>query len=96
MANIDELIQFAQQDNRVCPKADYWNGLWEKLPDKKRVGAGWNPPLPLILAGAYCTSDDEKRDRLVVHLRYAEQKGVLDSIELYLKGLNGDQWVYGE
>jgi len=28
MSKIDELIEYVQKDNRVCPKANYWNELW--------------------------------------------------------------------
>ena len=39
MSKIDELIEYVQKDNRVCPKANYWNELWDKLPNKKVVSA---------------------------------------------------------
>ena len=44
------LLEYVRADGRVCPNPQEWQALWEMLPDKKRVGAGWAPPLPLILA----------------------------------------------
>ena len=40
---------------RICLRPDPWNKLWELLPDRKRVGNGWEPALPLILAAWYET-----------------------------------------
>ena len=46
-----ELIAYCRERDRVCPLPPPWNQLWEMLPNRKRVGLGWEPPLPLILAG---------------------------------------------
>jgi len=50
MTTLDEIIEFAQAEGRICPVPTRWNELWEMLPDCKRVGFGWEPPLPLTLA----------------------------------------------
>ena len=54
------------------------------LPDQRRVGVGWEPPLPLILAAWWDTSDTAKRGRFELHLRYAAEHGALDNVEQYL------------
>ena len=46
------LIAYCRENSRVCPMPQRWNALWELLPNRKRVGGGWEPPLPLILAAA--------------------------------------------
>jgi hypothetical protein len=91
---INPLIRYTKENGRVCPKPDKWNKLWELLPDRKRVGAGWNPPLPLILAAWRETSDDQKRERLSLHIHYAADHGALEKIETYLRGLSKDDWIY--
>jgi len=88
------LMKYAIENNRVCPKPDKWNKLWELLPDRKRVGAGWNPPLPLILAAWWETSDDQKRERLSIQIQYAADHGALEKIETFLRGLSKDDWIY--
>lgn len=42
----DTLIAYCRENNRVCPMPQRWNALWELLPDRARVGGGWEPPLP--------------------------------------------------
>ncbi len=42
---------------------------------KIRVGSGWNPPLPLILAAWDHTTGLEKLLRLKQHIEYATEKG---------------------
>lgn len=90
---IDELIKYIKDKKRVCPKHDAWNILWEMLPDKVRVGNGWEPSLPLILAAWWETTDREKQNRLIEHINYASEKGMLDKIDQYLRALSEDQWV---
>jgi hypothetical protein len=47
---LHDLLNYVRDNRRVCPVPQRWNELWEMLPDRKRVGNGWEPPLPLILA----------------------------------------------
>jgi len=91
---MEQLLAYVKSDGRVCPKPDKWNQLYKLLPYKKRKGAGWEPPLPLILAAWHHTSDYQKRDRLEVHIQYATDKGALDRAAGYLYGLTEDQWIH--
>ncbi len=50
-----ELLEYVKANGRVCPMPVRWNELYEILPRKHRVGSGWHPPLPLILAAWYDT-----------------------------------------
>ncbi len=62
------------------------------LPDKKRVGSGWQPPLPLILAAWDNTSGIEKMLRFRQHIEYAAEKGILHVIDQYLRNLTSNDW----
>ena len=89
---LKQLIDYCQKNGRVCPMPMKWNELWEMLPEKKeKDSGGWDPPLPLIL-GAWQESDAFKKERLIVHLIYAEQKGGIDEVESFLKSLTEDDW----
>ena len=70
-AELEELLAFSQAERRVCPQPQRWNELWELLPERKRAGAGWEPSLPLILGAWWYTSDAEKRERFLSHIRWA-------------------------
>jgi hypothetical protein len=50
MTTFEVLMIEAIKDGRVCPQPVVWQQLWEILPDRRRVGAGWEPLSPLILA----------------------------------------------
>ena len=91
-ARLLALLDWAKADRRVCPKPDSWSGLWEMLPARTQSGAGWNPPLPLILAAWWATSDVEKAARLALHIRWAADHGVLGEADVFLRGLPEDQW----
>lgn len=88
----EALLKFVQSEGRICPLPYRWNDLWEMLPDRTRVGSGWEPPLPLILAAWHHTSAIEKRDRLRLHIKYAAAKGILDVVDRFLRSLPQDQW----
>lgn len=91
---LQTLLSFCQSNGRLCPQPMKWNELWEMLPDKKRKGLGWEPSLPLILAAWWEASPEQKRNRLQQHLLYAEEKGVLDKIETFLRGLSENEWFH--
>jgi hypothetical protein len=97
--NIDKLqnlLKYVSEEGRICPEPDKWHQLWDLLPDKHRVGSGWNPPLPLILAAWEHTTGLEKMLRLQDHIKYAAEKGVLDLVEQFLKNLPLDEWFIVE
>lgn len=88
---LTELLEYVRADGRVCPNPQEWQALWEMLPDKKRVGASWDPPLPLILAAWY-EPVSVKILRLEEHIRYAAEHQVIDQVDAYLRSLKQDQW----
>lgn len=90
--SLEEIIDETSKDGRICPQPPVWNRLWELLPDRVQIGAGWQPPLPLILAAWNFTSDQEKRERLLLHLRWAEQHNALDTIASFLSTLTAKDW----
>jgi len=91
---LDALLVYVQTDGRVCPNPQEWETLWEMLPDKKRDGNGWYPPLPLILAAWY-EPHLYKIIRLREHIQYAAEHNVLDQVDEYLRSLKPEQWLCG-
>ena len=86
------LLDFVEQDGRVCPQPQQWMALWEMLPGRQRVGIGWNPPLPIVLSAWWYTGALDKRLRLREHIKYAAQSGALDAVDEFLRGLTTEQW----
>jgi hypothetical protein len=64
------------------------------LPNKKRVGAGWDPPLPLIFAAWWEASDDAKQERFQLHIRWAAAHGVLKTVGQFLWSLPESEWYH--
>ena len=71
---VESLVAYCRENNRVCPLPLLWNRLWEMLPNRTRVGAGWQPPLPLILAAWHDTPAMLKMLRLAEHIEWAAQQ----------------------
>jgi hypothetical protein len=87
------LLAYVAGEGRVCPQPSAWNKLWLMLPNRTRVGSGWMPPLPLILAAWDHTDAHEKRHRVAEHVEYAASHNCLDEVDSYLRGLRRDQWL---
>jgi hypothetical protein len=92
MTTLEELVAEATKDRRVCPQPMVWNRLWELLPDRRRVGVGWEPPLPLILAAWWEASDGDKRSRFHSHLRWACDHGAVESVANLLISMRLEDW----
>lgn len=91
---LDELLSFVQAEGRICPLPEHWDRLWKLLPDRRQVGVTWSPATPLILAAWWASSDQQKMDRLKVHLTYASEKGVLPAVGDFLRALSPSDWHY--
>jgi len=89
---LSALLAYVVEEQRVCPQPHIWNRLFNLLPEKRRVGNGWEPPLPLILAAWDNTSDHEKRERFHLHIRWAADHGALEQVNRFVRGIPAEQW----
>ena len=92
MCKLKEIEELCEENNRICPQPQKWNDLWSLLKNRKRSGNSWEPPLPLILAAWYNTSDYLKKERLFEHIRWAEKENQLNEVLDFLKKLNESDW----
>ncbi len=81
---MDVILKF----NRVCPKPQQWNKLWEIVQSKtdEKISA------PLILAAWWETTDEEKSGRFKYHLDTAERLNLINEVQIYLQTLNETDW----
>ena len=93
-SELDEILTFSQTEQRICPQPQVWNQLWELLPNKSRVGAGWEPSPPLILGAWWHTSDAEKQSRFLSHIHWAAEHDSLPKVAAFIKSLVSEQWHY--
>lgn len=90
----ESLVEYCRENRRVCPLPSLWHQLYEMLPNRRRVGGGWQPSLPLILAAWHEASALSKMLRLAEHIEWAEQQGVLDEVSRFLRGLREKDWYH--
>jgi hypothetical protein len=62
------------------------------LPNRTRVGHGWEPPAPLILAAWHTTTAHSKMLRLEEHIRWAADRGELQTVSAFLRELSEEDW----
>lgn len=95
--NLKSLIEYVQSEGRVCPMPTFWNEFWKMLPERKqKENGGWDPSLPLILAAWWDTTAQQKRGRLLMHINYATDHGILEKVDQFLRKLTPEQWAYGD
>lgn len=92
--SFDSLWSYCTANNRVCPMPQRWSELFEQLKEKKRVGLGSEPALPLILAAWGNTPAAQKVLRLREHVEWARDHGQLDEIGTLLRGLREEDWSH--
>ncbi|MBI3699997.1 MAG: hypothetical protein HY242_06055 [Afipia sp.] len=88
----DALIAYCRHNDRVCPQPQLWQQLWEKLPNRKQIGVGWEPSLPLILAAWHDTPAMLKMLRLAEHIEWADRHNKLQEIASFLRELPEESW----
>lgn len=91
---LEGALELASRDGRVCPLPQQWNHFYELLPNKRRAGNGWEPPLPLILRAWDDTPALAKALRLEEQIRWAAKHGVLHAVAEFLQLLPEDQWYH--
>jgi hypothetical protein len=91
---LSELLVYVQADQRVCPRPQLWNKLWQMLSDQHRPGGVWGVAPPLILGGWAYTSTQDKVDRLREHLEFADRIGAIERVDQFLRALPESSWVH--
>ena len=92
--SVESLVGYCRENRRVCPLPQQWKRLWEMLPNRTRIGAGWQPPLPLILAVWHETPAMLKMFRLTEHIEWAAQHGALETVASFLRELREENWFH--
>ncbi len=96
MISVEQVIEETEKNRRVCPQPVRWNELYALLPDRRRKGNGWEPPLPLILGAWWETSVLAKKLRLSEHISWADSHGALEEVLDFIKSLPEEDWYHGE
>lgn len=92
---VESLMAYCRENGRVCPLPMHWHRLWEHLPNRRQLGIGWEPALPMTLA-SWRASDQSKILRLTEHIEWAEKHGGLQPVADFLRKLPEADWHHVE
>jgi hypothetical protein len=86
---LDDAMQEARRNNRVCPKPAHWQRLYDSMP----ADAGGKRPAPPLTGAAWSgTPSLSKRMSFRAHLEWAGAHGALDRLMALMKELPEDDW----
>ena len=88
LPGVEDVMAEARRNNRVCPKPQVWQRLYDWLPHKGPQLA----PVPASRAEWDQMSPLEKRSRLRQHVEWAATQGVLPKVHEAFKALAEDRW----
>lgn len=94
MISIEKVLVEIEKNDRVCLQPMLWNDLYEMLPSKKRVGDGWEPGLPLILAAWWNTPVLLKKLRFREHIEWANEHSCLEEVYSFISTLDEKDWYH--
>lgn len=93
---MEELMLEARRNNRVCPRPQDWQALYDMLPAKRQVDGQWEPPLPIAPQAWPVTSSMIKRLCLRDHLEWAAHHGAAAPVLAFLRSVPEDNWLHVE
>ena len=87
-------MKYCLENDRVCPMPLHWKALWAMLPNRKLASSGWEPIVPPILDAWSGTPALLKSLVLRQHIGWAEEHGVLDEVDTFLRSLPESEWAH--
>ena len=93
---LEALLAFVTVEARVCPRPVEWHAFWKSSPNVRTTTGGWESPAPLILAGWWDSSNEEKAQRLELRVRWAAAQGALVAADAFLRGLPIAAWHHSD
>lgn len=103
---MDKLITLIDEGGIICPLPIYWNELYKIIVgslhalESKGLGVTqitekFGIPPPLILGAWWEVSDEEKKERFLLHITIAAKNDrVLKKVEEFLFNLDEDKFYY--
>ena len=81
---MDEILN----NNRICPKPQQWNRIWEIIKSKTEEKIS----TPLILAAWWETTDEDKLERFKYHVAIAKKLNANKEVETFIESMNESDW----
>ena len=92
-----KLIEYCQNDNRICPSEKSWNGIYHAYSWHTDVYkfTKFSPLKSPLILDAWNTSNIEKKLRLLTQIYWCHQNGFTESIYEKVVQLPNDDWHMG-
>lgn len=98
------LVAFLDENDYICPWGQWWQDFYDLLPKvqlvkqfdllspAKYTGNRECAPGPLVLTGWYITKNIDKYFTMKAQIEWADQHGVINEVDKYLRALDPDCW----
>ena len=88
----EQLLSYVDSKKYPFPDLSLWGQLCDLLENSNSVNKDPFPPA-LILAGWWYSSDETKTHRFREHIRWADQAGLIDLADSYIRNLDESAWL---
>ena len=89
---LEQVLQEARRNNRICPKPDKWMSMYALLAANAKEAS--LPPPPLTGVVWERTPAMPKRMSFIEHVEWAAANGCLPAVHAFLKSLKEADWHY--
>ena len=93
MKTLEQLVEIATQNNRICPKPTPWLRLCAVIGKDKP-----NDELTPLILGAWDSEDEDKQARLIkqIHYAYTQSDQIRDRFIKVLESIDEDGWHHSK
>lgn len=92
--SLEAAMLVARRNNRVCPRPERWQELYEQLPPRKTLRGTQNPPVPPLGSAWAATPPLTKRLLFREHIEWAEATGSLETVMAYMQSMAETDWLH--
>lgn len=94
LPTVEDVVSLCSQGKRVCPMPTHWDRVYTMLVRRAAHLGVPPPPNPLILSGWGPSTDEHKRERLMLQLTWADENGVLPLCFDMLERMRETHWKH--
>ena len=89
----ESVFAWLDRNEYLYPQEGPWHEIYKILKAKESKTP---PPTPILLAGWHIASEQQKRDRFIEYIEWADENHIIEEIEKLLLSFPSSEWIKGK